>query len=121
VHWSSLPAKYRIELLTALEATLPSLNNRELSNIFWALGKTNISYTTDLSASFRELLMDSLSASSTDVKLFDLESIFVGLGLMQVQQSSLVYLDTLVLFQISAIELTSLHLLSLLFICLKTD
>ena len=86
MHWSSLPPKYRAELLGALEATLPTLNNRELSNIFWALGKTNVSYTNDLSDSFREILMESLSAAASDVKLFDLESIFVGLGLMQVKQ-----------------------------------
>ena len=87
VQWSTLPSRYRAELLGALEAALFSLNNRELSNIFWALGKTNVSYTDDLSSSFRETLMDSLAAAADDVKLFDLESIFVGLGLMQVNAS----------------------------------
>ena len=52
--------------------------------MFWALGKTNIRYKEDLSDSFREVLMDSLLNAAGDLKLFDLESIFVGLGLMQV-------------------------------------
>ena len=38
----------------------------------------------DLSADFKELLLDSLVVASGDLKLFDLESVFVGLGLMQV-------------------------------------
>lgn len=75
---------YQSELLTALEATLPTLNNRELSNVFWALGKTNINYNEHLSASFRETLINCLVGDAGDMKLFDLESIFVGLGLMQV-------------------------------------
>ena len=53
--------------------------------MFWALGKTNIRYKEDLSDSFREVLMDSLLNAAGDLKLFDLESIFVGLGLMQVK------------------------------------
>ena len=53
--------------------------------MFWALGKTNIRYQEDLSDSFREVLMDSLLNAAGDLKLFDLESIFVGLGLMQVK------------------------------------
>ena len=85
VQWSSLPLSYRSELLTALETTLPTLHNRELSNIFWALGKTNVNHLQDLSSSFRESLMDCLVGASGDLKPFDLESVFVGLGLMQVR------------------------------------
>jgi hypothetical protein len=84
VQWATLPSAYKSELLTALEATLPTLNNRELSNVFWALGKTNINYNEHLSASFRETLTNCLVGDAGDMKLFDLESIFVGLGLMQV-------------------------------------
>lgn len=84
VSWSSLPAGYHTQLLTALENVLPSLNNRELSNVFWALGKLDVDYTNDLSVSFREVLIVSLVDAASALKLFDLESIFVGLGLMQV-------------------------------------
>ena len=84
VQWSSLPPSFRKQLLTSVEAILPNLNNRELSNVFWALGKANVNYVDDLSADFKELLMDSLVVASGDLKLFDLESVFVGLGLMQV-------------------------------------
>ena len=84
VQWSTLPSIYKTKLLDSLERILPTLNNRELSNVFWALGKTNIRYQEDLSDSFRGVLMDSLLNAAGDLKLFDLESIFVGLGLMQV-------------------------------------
>jgi hypothetical protein len=87
VQWVTLPSAYKSELLTALEATLPTLNNREVSNVFWALGKTNINYNEHLSTSFRETLTSCLVGDVGDMKLFDLESIFVGLGLMQVSHA----------------------------------
>lgn len=52
--------------------------------MFWTLGKTNVDYVRDLSPVFKEILMDSLLSAAGDLKLFDLESVFVGLGLMQV-------------------------------------
>jgi hypothetical protein len=87
--WSLFPSGYRSELLAALEITLPTLNNRELSNILWALGKLNVDYNLDLSVGFRDALMSCLIAAADNLKLFDLESIFVGLGLMQVRNSLL--------------------------------
>lgn len=49
-----------------------------------------MNYGEDLSADFKELLMDCLVVASGDLKLFDLESVFVGLGLMQVRLQPLI-------------------------------
>ena len=73
-----------------------------------------MNYINDLSASFREILMESLLAAAVDVKLFDLESIFVGLGLMQVKQSGTCRLSQL--FPMSTFALIELH-----FICMMTQ
>lgn len=76
--------EYRTGLLIAVEVVLPTFNHRELSNIFWSMGKMNINYSEDLSVSFIDTLTASLSEVASTLKLFDLESVFVGLGLMQV-------------------------------------
>lgn len=99
--WNLFPSGYRSELLAALEITLPTLNNRELSNILWALGKLNVDYNLDLSVGFRDALMSSLIAAADNLKLFDLESIFVGLGLMQVRN---LVLNTMYYFTFTFIE-----------------
>jgi hypothetical protein len=78
--------------------------------VFWALGKTNIRYQEDLSNSFRVVLMDSLLNAAGDLKLFDLESIFVGLGLMQV--TDIPFTRTYTLFWTSFLISKTLYILS---------
>ena len=60
------------------------LSARELSNAFWSLGKLNVDYENELSVPLKEILMAQLTRFIETMKLFDIESVFVGLGLMQV-------------------------------------
>ena len=82
--WRALPAGQRAALLGALEGRAKQLSVRELSNALWALGKLNVDYSPELPPSLKALLLDELTECLDRMKLFDLESALVGLGLMQV-------------------------------------
>ena len=82
--WNNVPTEQRVELLNALEDIITSLSTRELSNVVWSLGKLNVNYTYEITDSLKELLWKRLTGSVVRMKLFDLESVFVGLGSMQV-------------------------------------
>ena len=89
VPWMSIPQSQRAGLLAGLEGVVFNLSGRELSNAFWSLGKLNVDYDTEITDHLRDQLLTLLTDSVGRMKLFDLESVFVGLGLMRVDFRSL--------------------------------
>ena len=84
VSWGQLPLPFTDALLSALQEQLPTLSHWEISNVIWSLGKTNADYERAVPAELKEAIMRRLVDASNKLKQFDLESIFVGLGLMEV-------------------------------------
>ena len=84
VSWGQLPLPFTDALLSALKEQLPTLSHWEISNVIWSLGKTNADYERAVPAELKEAIMRRLVDASNKLKQFDLESIFVGLGLMEV-------------------------------------
>ncbi len=82
VSWSkSLPTELQNALSNALEKHAPSFNNREIANAHWALGKLYYPYCTG--GRLEQVLADMLVRRAHTFNQFDVESTFVGLGLMR--------------------------------------
>jgi hypothetical protein len=79
-----LPLSFTDALWVALQEQLPTLSHWEISNVIWSLGKTNADYERSVPAELKEAIMKRLADAASKLKQFDLESIFVGLGLMEV-------------------------------------
>jgi hypothetical protein len=72
--------------MTALEKTLDTLNHWEISNIIWSLGKMNTDYDSHIPDNVKTMIFQRLANEADKLKQFDVESIFVGLGLMEVRR-----------------------------------
>jgi hypothetical protein len=83
----SLPAELRVALSEELMKHAPTLNNREIANIYWALGKVHYSYVAG--GTLEERLGEALRRRAHTFNQFDVESTFVGLGLMEAPYTSL--------------------------------
>lgn len=80
--WSdSLPNVLQTSLSNALEKHAPTLNNREIANAHWALGKLHYPYASG--GKLEHILSSMLVRRAHTFNQYDVESTFVGLGLMR--------------------------------------
>ena len=98
VSWAdTLPYALQAGIVQSLGAHAASFSNREIANAYWALGKVNYPYSVKIrkgesdpeKAHMEGALSESLARSAATFNQFDVESTFVGLGLMEVPFESL--------------------------------
>eukprot|EP01035_Chromulina_nebulosa_P019796 gene19796-25738_t len=61
-----------------------SMSHREIANVFWSLGQISASISSDKTKAMISSLIDRLTIVLPQMMMFDVESVFVGLGLMQI-------------------------------------
>lgn len=92
VPWSDLPQSFKGALVNSLINALPGTGRREIINILWSLGKLGLSWRSAVGeeAEMLSLVLGRLDATVIRMLTpFDLESLFVGLGLMEVPSEEL--------------------------------
>ena len=90
VQWEQLSPEVRSSILSPALLGLESMNAREVSNLLWSFGKLDVMWL-GLPPFPRDALMAALQRETLSMTNFDLESLFVGLGLMQVRRYSCLY------------------------------
>jgi hypothetical protein len=81
--WRELPLSMQLALIDGIRMHLKMMGNREVANVFWSLGKLDYPYGEYVQ--LNNDLCQALQSKVFTMKYFDMESVFVGLGLMQVK------------------------------------
>lgn len=102
--WRDLPSSTREGVTAAVVRVLPSTGRREFVNLIWSLGKVGLSWKSASAEETKmlETLLERLDATVIrSLTPFDLESLFVGLGLMEAPHRSIGHVEPALYAQIS--------------------